>query len=85
MFEVTGSATAELKKVLEGLDSGESTYLRLAVTQQGLGVVLDEQRPGDKAVKDGDTILLVVDEATAKRLSDRTMDFDETAEQLVFT
>ncbi len=85
MFQVTGRAAAELRRVLAGLDAREAAYLRLRVTEQGMGVILDQQRSGDQAIRDGDDVLLLVDETTASRLSNRTMDFDESNEQLVFT
>jgi Fe-S cluster assembly iron-binding protein IscA len=85
MLQVTDSAAEELRKTLADLDTREDVYLRLSETQEGLRIVLDQQRPGDATVKNGDEALLVVDSATAGRLNGRTIDFNEDTRQLVFT
>lgn len=85
MLQITDTAAEHLREVLADLDTREDVCLRLSNTQEGLKVVLDQQRPGDATVKNGDEALLVMDAATAGRLDDRTMDFNESTQQLVFT
>jgi len=85
MLQVTDTAAEHLRKVLADLDTRDDVCLRLSETQEGLRVVLDQQRPGDAIVKKGDEALLVMDAATADRLDGRTMDFGESTRQLVFT
>ena len=62
-----------------------ANWIRLGETQEGLIMVLDKQRPGDTTVKYDDEVLLVIDAVTVDRLEGRTMDFDDSSEQLVFT
>jgi len=85
MLQITDTATEQLKKTLADLDTREDVCLRLSETREGLGITLDQRRPGDATVKNGDEALLVMDAATAGRLDGRTMDFDERTRQLVFT
>jgi len=85
MLQITDTATEQLKKTFAGLDTREDVCLRLSETQEGLRIVLDQRRPGDATVKNDDEALLVIDAATAGRLNGRTMDFDESTRQLVFT
>ena len=85
MFDVTDTAARQLKKVLAELRACDDVRLRLGETQGELKMLLDQERPGDTAVKHGDEVLLVIDAATAGRLDGRTMDFDESSQQLVFT
>ncbi len=83
MFEITDTAAQRLRKVLADVNAREEVCLRLGETQEGLRMVLDQQRPGDVAVTRDEEVLLVIDAATAGRLDGRTMDFDESTEQLV--
>ncbi len=85
MLQLTGRAAKRLKKALTDLDSQEDTCFRLGVTQEGVKMVLDQERPGDTTVKYEDEVLVVMDPASAGRFEGRTMDFNETTEQLVFT
>jgi Fe-S cluster assembly iron-binding protein IscA len=85
MLQITDSAAEQLKKALAETDNEDNMCLRLGETQDGLRLVFDQQRPGDTTVKKEDETLLVMDTATANRFDDRTMDFDDRTEQLVFT
>ena len=85
MLQITETAAKRLKSVLATLDTRNDVCLRLGETKLGLGLVLDQQRPSDLTVEDGGETLLVIDAATARRLDGRTMDFDESSQQIAFT
>ena len=85
MFVVTDNAAKMLKAALAERDTSENACLRLSEAEDGLRMVIDQQRPGDTAVEYDDKVLLVMDPTTAGRLEGRTMDFNEDTEQLVFS
>jgi Fe-S cluster assembly iron-binding protein IscA len=85
MFQITDIAAKHLRNVLADFDTRDDVCLRLAETPRGLGMVLDQRRPGDRAVRHADELLLVFDANMAERLDDQTMDFNENTEQLVFS
>ena len=85
MFQVTDKAAVRLKSALSELHPDEDACFRLSVTQEGVKIVVDQERPDDTAVKYGDEVLLVIDAKSAGRFEGHTMDFDEAAKQLVFT
>jgi len=85
MLQVTDKAAARLKSALSELHPDEDACFRLGVTEEGVKLVIDQERPGDSTVKYGDEVLLVIDGTSAGRFEGHTMDFDETAKQLVFT
>jgi Fe-S cluster assembly iron-binding protein IscA len=85
MFQITDTAATHLRNVLADFDTRDDVCLRLAETQRGLGMVLDQRRPGDRTVRHADELLLVFDATTAERLDGQTMDFNESTEQLVFS
>lgn len=85
MLTITDSAAQRLSKVLAEIDARDDVCLRLGETQEGLKMVLDQQRPGDETVKCGDDVVLVIDAATAGRLDGRTMDYNASTEQLTFS
>jgi len=85
MLELTDKAAAWLKAALSELHSEEGVCFRLGLTEEGVKLVIDQERPGDSTVKYGDDVLLVIDATSAGRFEGHTMDFDEAAKQLVFT
>ena len=85
MLELTDSVADRLKSALSGLDLDEGACFRLSVTQEGVKIVVDQERPGDTIVKYGDDVLVVMDATSADRFDGHTMDFNEDTKQLVFT
>jgi Fe-S cluster assembly iron-binding protein IscA len=85
MLQITDAAAEQLSEVLADLDTREDVCLRISETQEGIRMVLDQQRPGDATIKNDDETLLVMDAVIADRLDGRTMDFNERTAQLVFT
>ena len=85
MFQLTDKAAVHLKSALSELDLDEDACFRLGVIEEGVRLAVDQERPGDTAVKYGDDVLLAVDATSAGHLDGHTMDFNEAAKQLVFT
>ena len=85
MLQVTDKAAARLKSALSELHPDEGACYRLGLTEEGIKIVVDQERDGDTAIKYGDDVLLVIDVASAGRFEGHTMDFDEAAGQLVIT
>ena len=85
MFQVTERAAEQLKRIISQRDATQNTCLRLGLTQEGLRMMADEERPGDRFLEHDGEPLFLMDSVTADLLFERKMDYDETAEQLVFT
>ena len=85
MLQITDRAAQRLKTTLSELELDENACFRLGVTQEGVKIVIDQERPGDTTVNYEGEVLLVMDPASADRFYGRTMDYDEEAAQLVFT
>jgi Fe-S cluster assembly iron-binding protein IscA len=85
MLQVTDRAAVRLKSALSELHPDEGACFRLGLGEEGVKLVVDQERPGDSTVKYGDEVLLVIDATSAGRFEGHTMDFDEAAKQLVFT
>ena len=85
MLQVTDRAAARLKSALSELVLDQGACFRLGVTEEGVKLAIDQERPGDTTVKYGDDVLLVMDGTSAGRFEGHTMDFDEVAKELVFT
>ena len=85
MLQLTDKAAVRLKSALAELHPDEGACFRLGVTPEGVKMVVDQERPGDKTVKYGDDVLLVIDATSAGRFEGRTMDFNEATKQLLFT
>jgi len=79
MISVTERAKRELKKLLLAKVDNHFAYLRLTSPQEGqLGLGVDIEQPGDKAVKYEGDILLLVEKSLASSLKDVTLDVDDT-------
>ena len=85
MLQLTEKAAVRLKSALSELHPDEGACFRLGLTKEGVRIVVDQERAGDTTVKSGDDVLLVIEAALVDRFEGHTMDFDETANQLVFT
>ena len=90
MVTVTDSAKEELKRILETRSLDPGKYLRLTTPPvwQGegdFGVVIDEDRMGDKAVELQGVKLLLVDPTLAEQLSNAVFDFKDSPEGARFT
>jgi Fe-S cluster assembly iron-binding protein IscA len=85
MIAVTDRAKQELQKIRSDKVDNPQAVLRLVNSEQGLGLGVDIEMPGDKVVEhDGDKVL-VVEEKLAGLLEGVTLDVEETAEGLQLT
>ncbi len=85
MLQLTDKAAVRLKSALTELHPDEGACFRLGVTQEGVKLVVDQERTGDTVVKYGDEALIVIDATSAGLFEGRTMDFNEADKQLIFT
>ena len=85
MLQLTDKAAVCLKSALSELDLDEDVCFRLGLTEEGVKLAVDQERPGDTNVKYRNEVLLVIDPTSADRFEGHTMDFDEATKQLIFT
>jgi len=85
MLQLTDKVAVRLKSALSELHPDEGACFRLGLAENEVKITVDQERPGDTAVKYGDEVLVVMDAVSAGRFDGHTMDFDEAAKQLVFT
>lgn len=77
MLNVTESASAHLAQLLDEADAPNDAAVRIARSQEGWAILLDNRQPGDQTFEhDGKTVLLV-DEMAADLLTDVTLDLDQ--------
>ncbi|MBI2329181.1 MAG: hypothetical protein HYU85_06060 [Chloroflexi bacterium] len=81
MIRVTERARQELKRILSEKVDWPEARLRLLDRGQGkLGLGVDIELPGDRAVKYKGTKVLIVEAGLASNLKGVTLDVDDTAE-----
>jgi Fe-S cluster assembly iron-binding protein IscA len=80
MIAVTERAKQELKKMLSDRVDNPLAVLRLTKSNEGLGLILDVEMPGDKVVKHEDSKVLVVETPLADGLQGVTLDVEDTSE-----
>ncbi len=85
MFQLTDKAAVHLKSALSELHPDDGACFRFGLTQEGMKLVVDRERPDDTTVKYGDDVLLVIDAMSASCFEGHTMDFNEDTKQLVLT
>ncbi len=83
MLEVTDSAAGQLRTALSKSGEGGNDCFRVFIRENCLEVIADKQRSADVAVEHDDEVLLVMDQATADRLSEHKLDYDATVSRLV--
>jgi len=84
MLQLTESVAARLKSTLSKLDLHEGACFRLGLSEKGVTVEIDQERPGDSTVKYEEEVLIVIDSVATDRFEGHTMDYDEDTRQLVF-
>ena len=90
MMTVTDSANEELKRILEtkSLEPGRSLRLAMPPTWEGqgdFGIVIDEERDGDRALLFQGLTVLLVGADLEGRLASAVLDFKESTEGPRFT
>jgi Fe-S cluster assembly iron-binding protein IscA len=80
MIAVTERAKEELKRLRSDKVDHPQAVLRLVSSDQGLGLGVDVEMPGDQVVEHEGTKVLVVEEKLAGMLDGITLDVDETTE-----
>lgn len=83
MVQLTDEAAVRLKSALSRVAPNEDACFRLGATEEGMKIVVDQQRAGDATVEYGGEVLIVIDAASAARCEERTIAFDEVAKKLV--
>lgn len=84
MLELTDVAAKRMQ--MELLEGGENVNecFRIAVTEDGVELLQDEQRPDDVAFEHEGMVVLVLDPDASEVLKDRKIDYDEDESALFF-
>ena len=83
MLNVTSAARAYLNDLLEQADAPPECAVRLVVESGKLSAAIDRERDGDAAFAHEGNTVLVLDEAVATVLVDRTLDLNANGSNLV--
>ncbi len=78
MLAVTERAKEELKKLRSDKVDHPQAVLRLVSNEQGLGLGVDVEMPGDRVVEHGGDKVLVVEDKLAGMLEGITLDVEDT-------
>jgi Fe-S cluster assembly iron-binding protein IscA len=84
MLEVTDGAAKRMRTVLSQVDQADDLCFRITVTEEGVNLTPDQERPEDTAIKHDEQVVLVMDRLTADLLEDHKLDYDEATSQLFF-
>ena len=85
MLQLTEKAAARLESTLAELELEQGDCFRLGLTEEGIKLAVDQERPGDATIEHGGSVLLVIDAVSAGQFEGHVMDFDEVARQLTFS
>lgn len=80
MLTVTDKAAATLRDTIDANTSEEAQVLRLALSDQGFGLTMDEERDGDQIVTHEERKVLVIGQDVAQALDGATVDAVDTPE-----
>jgi Fe-S cluster assembly iron-binding protein IscA len=82
MFAITTEAGDHLAEILATADVPDEheAVIRMFLNQEGLGLALDLEKPGDSKYDHGGNTVLVVDENLAQALEGKTLDIESGEE-----
>jgi Fe-S cluster assembly iron-binding protein IscA len=84
MLELTDVAAKRMQTELREGGEEENQCFRIAVTEDGVELLQDDQRPDDVAFEHEGTVVLVLDPSASEVLNDRKIDYDEAESALFF-
>lgn len=83
-MQITESAAQRLRtSVLEEIDEVDKCY-RIAMSEEGVDLVIDEHREDDIAFEYEGTLVLVLDVIAAEAVGDLILDYDDEKSELLF-
>lgn len=83
-MQITESAAQRLRtSVLEEIDEADKCY-RIAMSEEGVDLVIDEHREDDVAFEYEGTLVLVLDVIAAEAVGDLILDYDDEKSELLF-
>ncbi len=83
-MQITESAAQRLRTaVLEEID-GDGKCFRIAMSEEGTDLVIDEHREDDIAYEYEGTLVLVLDILAAEAVGDLILDYDDEKSELLF-
>lgn len=85
MFQVSDGATEVLAVLLDRTSEGDEEVLRLVVTDDGLGLVLDKSTDDDAVFDHEGKNVLAVGPNVSDLLDERTLDVDESKDAVELT
>ncbi len=84
MLELTDAAAERMQtELLEGSEEGNECF-RIAVSDDTVELLQDEQRPDDVAFEHEGKVVLVLDPNASELLKDSKIDYDEADSSLFF-
>jgi len=84
MLEMTdGAAKRILTELSQGEEADDSCF-RITVSEEGVTLTPDQERPGDTTFMHEEKVVLVMDCLTAELLQDYRLDYDESTSELFF-
>jgi Fe-S cluster assembly iron-binding protein IscA len=85
MLTVTDAAAEHLSGLLDQAEAPEDVAVRFVLSEEGLGLELDNERPGDATFNHETRTVLVVDEMVNALLDNRTLDVESGDEGIALT
>jgi hypothetical protein len=77
MLQITETAARTLKGILSKVTDLEHPCIRFRVTEEGVKIAVDRERPGDTTIKHNGESLIVMNTVTSDRLYDRRLDVEK--------
>jgi Fe-S cluster assembly iron-binding protein IscA len=83
-MQITESAAQRLRTaVVEEIDEAGKCF-RIAMSEEGADLVIDEHREDDVVFEYEGTLVLVLDEVAAEAVGDLILDYDDEKSELLF-
>ncbi len=80
MFSITEAAGAHLAEMLKNAEEADDVFLRLVEEKDGFALRHDSAVARDKTFTHEGRTVLLLDEELCQKLTDRTLDVDDTEE-----
>ncbi|MHC5023233.1 MAG: hypothetical protein ACYTGG_04895 [Planctomycetota bacterium] len=85
MFTVTDAAAEHLSDLLEQAEAPADVAVRFVLSDEGLGLELDNEKPGDATFNHETRVVLLLDEMIVALLDNRTLDLEDDEDGAALT
>ena len=83
-MQITESAAQRLRSAVLDEIEEDGKCFRIAMSEEGADLVVDEHRQDDVAFEYDGTVVLVLDETAAQAVGDLILDYDDEKSELLF-